>query len=122
MGCAERVRLFDELRAVNNRPTEIHELELAAVQDEDMPAFDALQPTLIQTREYRDVVVDSLRQPYPSAWVLRLCVVFGRRYPKIALRSAHRGSIPLILTCRLAARPVTFVGDFSIHREIAEYP
>lgn len=61
MACAERERLLDQLLAANNRLTAIHELEMSAVKDGDMSAFEALRPLLEKTREYREVVEEILK-------------------------------------------------------------
>lgn len=60
-GCPDRARLLDMLKAAIQEINGIHDSEIAAAVRGDLAGLQALQPGLASAREYRDVVVASLK-------------------------------------------------------------
>jgi len=60
LGCPERERLLEELKAVNGELADVHDAEVYAAVNGDTGEFDALQPRLVQARQYREGIIDRL--------------------------------------------------------------
>jgi hypothetical protein len=54
--------LVEQLKLVNQELYDVHLAEVSALAEGALSEFEALQYRLEKTREYRDVVVDSLKQ------------------------------------------------------------
>ena len=59
--CPARERLLDMLKRAIQEINRIHDDEIAAAVRGDLAGLEALQPGLASAREYRDVVVASLK-------------------------------------------------------------